>query len=125
MTAGRGGLRLGTAAGLALAAVLAGMPSSAGEPPSVRVIEKEFLFLPKDMAAPTGEIAFDVKNTGSIEHNLVLQAPGGENLARIDPMQPGESRRFTASLPPGVYILYCSLPGHREAGMSATLRVQP
>jgi hypothetical protein len=40
-------------------------------------------------------------------------------------IEPGQTRRVTASLPAGIYTIYCSLPGHRDAGMAATLRVSP
>jgi uncharacterized cupredoxin-like copper-binding protein len=40
-------------------------------------------------------------------------------------LEPGETRRFDVSLPAGTYVIYCSLPGHREAGMVASLRLNP
>src|ERR1700736_3893105 len=89
------------------------------------LIAKEFLFDPKDYTVGSGEIAFVVKNQGTIEHNLVLEVPGGKAVTQIAIIEPGQTRRVTASLPAGTYIFYCSLPGHRDAGMVATLRVSP
>jgi len=35
----------------------------------------------------------------------------------------GGSRKLTLALKPGTYTFYCSVPGHRQAGMEGTLRV--
>ena len=110
---------------LAASALFALARSGAGAPRAVGLIEKEFLFTPKDVAVGMGGIAFVVNNQGEIEHNFVLEAPGGKTVAQIDTIAPGQTGRVTATLPPGIYTMYCSLPGHREAGMVATLRVGP
>jgi uncharacterized cupredoxin-like copper-binding protein len=88
------------------------------------LIAKEFMFDPKDVVVGPGEIAFVVKNQGAIEHNLVLEVPGGKTVTQIAIIEPGQTTKVTVSLSAGVYTLYCSLPGHREAGMAATLRVR-
>jgi len=110
---------------LAASALFSLTRSGAGAPPSVGLIEKEFLFTPKDIVVGIGGIAFVVNNQGAIEHNFVLEAPGGKTVAQIDAIEPGQTGRVTATLPPGIYTMYCSLPGHRDAGMVATLRVGP
>jgi len=110
---------------LAAGAFLSLARSGAGAPPSVGLIEKEFLFTPKDVVVGTGGIAFVVNNEGAIEHNFVLEAPGGKTVAQIAAIEPGQTASVTATLPSGIYTIYCSLPGHRDAGMVATLRVGP
>jgi cell division septation protein DedD len=110
---------------LGLSTVLSLAQPGRSAPLSVGLIAKEFLFFPKDVTVGTGEIAFIVKNQGAIEHNLVLESLGGETVAQIAIIEPGETTRVTASLPAGIYTIYCSLPGHRDAGMAATLRVSP
>jgi len=59
-----------------------------------------------------------VKNVGKIPHDLALQ--GGAKTALISP---GKSATLTVTLKPGTYTLYCSVPGHRQAGMVAKLTV--
>ncbi len=110
---------------LAFGAVLALADSGRNSSFSVGLIAREFLFEPKEVTAGTGEIAFFVKNQGAIEHNLVLVAAGGKTVTLISIIEPGQTMRVTVSLPPGLYPLYCSLPGHKDAGMAATLRVTP
>ena len=39
-------------------------------------------------------------------------------------LKPGESKTLIVNLPPGNYTFYCSIPGHRPAGMVGTLIVQ-
>jgi uncharacterized cupredoxin-like copper-binding protein len=36
----------------------------------------------------------------------------------------GGSKTLTVSLTPGTYKFYCSVPGHRQAGMEGTLVVK-
>jgi uncharacterized cupredoxin-like copper-binding protein len=113
------------AACLSLSLVLASPPPGRGAASPLSLIEREFVFLPRELTVTAGDVAFVVRNQGAIEHNLVVQAANGVMVAHMDIMEPGEIRRFSVSLPAGIYTIYCSLPGHRDAGMSGTLRVRP
>jgi uncharacterized cupredoxin-like copper-binding protein len=112
-----------------LVAALAAVPllphAGRGAAPTVRLAAKEFLFVPKEISATSGHVTFVVQNQGSIEHDLVVAGAGGNTVAQIAIIEPGETGTLDATLPPGTYTLYCNLPGHREAGMVATLRVNP
>jgi plastocyanin len=110
---------------LVIGGVLVLAHSGRGASFSVGLIAREYMYDPKDLSAGTGEIAFFVKNQGIIEHNLVLMAPSGKAVTLISVIEPGQTMKVIVSLPPGVYPLYCSLPGHKDAGMVATLRVNP
>lgn len=48
-------------------------------------------------------------------------------LLEIHAVKPGDSatKTFTAPSEPGDYIIFCSLPGHADAGMVGTLTVSP
>jgi uncharacterized cupredoxin-like copper-binding protein len=39
-------------------------------------------------------------------------------------IEPGQTLETTVTLQPGTYTIYCSLPGRRDAGMIATLRLK-
>ncbi|MFT4744830.1 MAG: FtsP/CotA-like multicopper oxidase with cupredoxin domain [Nonlabens sp.] len=67
-------------------------------------------------AAAGGSLA--VSNDGSAEHNLRVQ---GEAYATQD-LAPGASQNLSlAGLAAGTYELWCTIPGHTDAGMTATL----
>jgi plastocyanin len=74
------------------------------------------------LAAKAGKVTIDFKNPSAIPHNVVIEQEGKE-LAGFEPIAEGEESE-TAELKPGTYTFYCSVPGHREAGMEGTLTVK-
>jgi plastocyanin len=99
----------------------AGNAASAGH--TVAVSETEFkITLPVPKVAP-GKVTFAVKNVGKIGHDLVVSGPGVTGAAKTALLSPGQSAKLTVTLAAGGYTLYCSVPGHRAAGMSAKLTV--
>ncbi|MGH2405070.1 MAG: cupredoxin domain-containing protein [bacterium] len=111
---------------LAVAGCSRGTPGGQppGQPPAVQMVEvimREWAFEPSPLVAKTGKVTFRIKNDGSVEHNfLVENKPGAE----VDAIKPGESKTLTADLTPGQYTVFCNLPGHREAGMVRTLKIE-
>jgi FtsP/CotA-like multicopper oxidase with cupredoxin domain len=61
-----------------------------------------------------------VMNEGAIQHNLAVD---GTSLATamLDPG--GTALLDLSSLDAGTYTVYCQIPGHREAGMQATMNL--
>jgi len=90
----------------------------------VNVAAREFLYVPKDLSTAPGEVTFVVTNEGAIEHNFVVEDSAKKAAATIPVIEPGQTLRVKATLRPGAYTIYCSLPGHREAGMVAALKAQ-
>jgi FtsP/CotA-like multicopper oxidase with cupredoxin domain len=66
-----------------------------------------------------GPTVFDVMNHGSVAHNLALEGgPTTPDLAS------GESATLdVGELSPGTYTIFCTIAGHRDSGMEATLTV--
>lgn len=90
---------------------------------AVPVSETEFkITLPAQKVAP-GKVTFEVKNTGKIQHDLVVSGPGVSGAAKTPLLTPGQTAKLTVTLVAGSYTLYCSVAGHRAAGMSAKLTV--
>jgi FtsP/CotA-like multicopper oxidase with cupredoxin domain len=67
----------------------------------------------------SGPTTFEVMNDGSVTHNLTLE--GGSSTPDLDA---GESAVLDAGeLSAGSYVVFCSIAGHRDAGMEATVTV--
>jgi plastocyanin len=75
-----------------------------------------------ELSAKAGKVRIDFKNPSAIPHNVVIEENGKE-LAGFEPIAEGEESE-TAELQPGTYTFFCSVPGHREAGMEGTLTVK-
>jgi uncharacterized cupredoxin-like copper-binding protein len=90
---------------------------------TVAVSEKEFKITAPPQKVPPGKVTFDVTNAGKIGHDLVVSGPGVTGAAKTALLNPGQSAKLTVTLAAGSYTLYCSVPGHRAAGMSAKLSV--
>jgi uncharacterized cupredoxin-like copper-binding protein len=105
-----------------------GAESAAGrEGPRVttlKVQESEFrIALPALSTLPEGKITFVVQNVGKVPHNLAVRGGKVAGPTKTPLIPPGQSAKLTVSLSVGNYTLYCSVPGHEAAGMSAKLSV--
>lgn len=75
------------------------------------------------LSAKAGEVTIDFKNPSAIAHNVVIEDSSGKELASFEPIASGEESE-TAELKAGTYTFFCSVPGHRQAGMEGTLTVK-
>ena len=91
----------------------------AGKP--VAVTENEFHVILTSKTLPAGTYTFVVKNAGKIQHDLAVQ--GGAVNAKTPLINPGSTAKVTVKLGAGTYTLYCTVPGHKAAGMVAKLTV--
>jgi uncharacterized cupredoxin-like copper-binding protein len=91
-------------------------------PKSVAVTEVEFkIELPSTTLAP-GTYAFDLMNKGRVGHDLVFNGPGVDN-EKTPVIDPGKTAKLTVDLKTGTYDVYCSVPGHKQAGMDVKVKV--
>ncbi|HXL42642.1 MAG TPA: plastocyanin/azurin family copper-binding protein [Gaiellaceae bacterium] len=74
------------------------------------------------LEATAGNVTIDFTNDSSLLHDVKLQGPGvdGEGTDKIT----GSSTSVTLDLQPGEYTFYCSVDGHRAAGMEGKLVVK-
>jgi len=60
-------------------------------------------------------------NMSPVEHNVTVAQ--GSKVLGATPTFTGATRTLSLKLKPGKYTFYCSVPGHRQAGMEGTLNV--
>jgi FtsP/CotA-like multicopper oxidase with cupredoxin domain len=118
------------AAALALAMAGAACASNGGSAASnggaakmIDVSMQEFSISPAQMQAPAGSpIMIMVSNAGQAQHAFAIQA-GGKTYTTPMLAAGGTSSLNLPALQPGSYSAWCTVPGHREAGMTAVLLV--
>jgi uncharacterized cupredoxin-like copper-binding protein len=123
----------------AVVAVSAGVGSQALAASSVKVTLDEFKVAPSPKSASAGKVTFSVKNSGDDEHELVviktttpaskLKVSGGRastkgQVAEVEDIASGKTKKLTATLKKGHYVLICNLPGHYSGGMRADFTVK-
>jgi plastocyanin len=74
-----------------------------------------------ELEAPAGTVSIVLTNDSPVPHNVSIE-DGGVDVEG-ETFQGGGTKTTTADLQPGTYTFYCSVPGHREAGMEGTLTV--
>ncbi|MDX6582567.1 MAG: hypothetical protein QOI10_1751 [Solirubrobacterales bacterium] len=115
-----------------LAALLVPATAPAGSsepvPDRVQVTGSEYnLLLSKPKLVP-GRVIVQFINSGEDSHDLKLQRLGasgqeGPELG-LGEVEPGQYANLDTHLRKGArYVLWCSLTGHRQLGMEATLKV--
>lgn len=70
-----------------------------------------------------GAVTIDFTNPQPLPHDVKIESSDGEEVGGTDTVSEG-SESATVELEPGTYTFYCSVPGHREAGMEGTLTVK-
>jgi plastocyanin len=75
------------------------------------------------LQAAKGNVRITMHNPSPIPHNVSLEGPGGVNKQGKTVGKGGASEVETA-LKPGSYTYFCSVPGHRQAGMEGTLTIK-
>lgn len=85
--------------------------------------EGQLAFEEKEVTAKAGNDTIDFTNQSSVPHDVAIEDSAGKTIAQTEITSEG-SDSTTAELKPGTYTFYCSVPGHREAGMEGTLTVK-
>lgn len=75
------------------------------------------------LTARAGSVSIAFTNMAPLGHNVTVASSSGA-VVGATPTSQGGSKTLTLNLKSGTYKFYCSVPGHRMAGMEGTLTVQ-
>ena len=92
---------------------------TASKPPEtgISVGATEFAFDPAAIEVSAGaEATITLTNKGTVEHDITVDALSVKIYAT-----PGQTVSGTVTAAAGSYEFYCSIPGHKQAGMVGTL----
>ncbi len=79
-------------------------------------------FLASSASATPGNVTIRMKNMSSTPHDIAITGGGVNQIGHI--VSNGGVSTVMANLKPGKYTFFCSVPGHRQAGMVGTLTVK-
>ena len=95
-------------------------------------------------SVPAGKVTFEVTNVAKeTVHEMLVSPIAGKDavlpfvenenrvneeasgdLGEVSELDPGKSGSLTLDLKPGLYVLFCNVPGHYTAGMWTVLEVK-
>ncbi len=81
----------------------------------------ELKYNTKHLSAKAGAVSIEFMNSSPLMHNVTIAQ--GSKVLGATPTFLGGKHTLTLNLKPGTYTFYCSVPGHRQAGMEGTLTV--
>jgi plastocyanin len=73
-----------------------------------------------DVSAKAGNVTINFDNQQSTQHDVKVEDSAGQELGGTD-LITSTTATATVNLQPGTYTFFCSVPGHREAGMEGTV----
>jgi plastocyanin len=83
----------------------------------------ELAYTTTSATAKAGKVTIDFTNPQSLTHDVAIESSNGEEVGKTELIASG-SDSTTVNLKPGTYHYFCTVPGHREAGMEGTLTVK-
>jgi plastocyanin len=74
------------------------------------------------LAAEAGNVRITMNNGSPVPHNVALEGQGVNEEGAV--VEKGGSSEVEAAVKAGTYTFYCSVDGHRQAGMEGTLTIK-
>ena len=122
----------------AIALTVAAAPATSATP-SVNAKLTDFKIAPTPKSVAAGKVTFVAANKGKLEHELVVvkttkdasklgrsdgTASEKGEVAEVEDIGPGKTKKLTATLKPGHYVLLCNIGKHYGAGMYVNFTVK-
>lgn len=79
-------------------------------------------YVASSASASAGQVTLQMKNLSSVNHDIAITGGGVNQVSPI--VANGGSAKVSTSLKPGKYTFFCTVDGHRAAGMVGTLTVK-
>lgn len=79
---------------------------------------------PDKLNANAGKVTIDFTNESAVPHDVAVAAKGGKVLGTSKEITKGNTELVIKDLPAGAYSFYCTVPGHKQAGMVGVLTVR-
>jgi len=86
--------------------------------------EGQLAYTTTTLSADAGNVTIDFDNPAAITHDVAVEDSGGNEVGKSDLIAEDTTSLVLKDLKPGTYTYYCTVPGHREAGMEGTLTVR-
>lgn len=101
----------------------AGGEGGAGPTLKIAAAETGLAYASTTASVEAGEVTIEFENPQPIPHDVAIETFNGEVLGQTELVTEG-SDSTEIELKPGTYKFFCTVPGHREAGMEGTLKVE-
>ena len=80
-------------------------------------------YSPNGLQAQPGNVTITYDNPSQVPHSIAVATSNGNVLGQVQPFSNGKQSVTLSNLAPGKYVFYCTVPGHRQAGMQGDLTV--
>jgi plastocyanin len=104
----------------------AGQPQGGGATETLDVsspADGGLVYQPNGLTAKPGNVTITYDNPSQVPHSIAVATSNGNVLGEVQPFTAGKQSVQLANLAAGKYVFYCTVPGHREAGMQGDLTV--
>jgi plastocyanin len=100
-----------------------GGEASGGATLAIAAAESGLAYSSDAAEAEAGKVTVDFDNPQPLQHDVAFEDSSGKEVGGTELVTEGEATT-TVDLKPGSYTFFCTVPGHREAGMEGTLTVK-
>jgi plastocyanin len=76
----------------------------------------------RTLSAGAGRVTIMMTNPSDLSHSVAVEGNGVSRAGQV--VAPGGTSTVAADLKAGTYTFFCTVPGHRQAGMQGTLTVK-
>ena len=105
----------------------AGQPATSGAPGISLAVDSpsdgSLVFQPNGLTAKPGNVTITYDNPSQVPHSIAVATSNGNVLGEVQPFTAGRESVDLNNVSAGKYVFYCTVPGHREAGMEGNLTV--